>query len=548
MTNLDAVNDIIKKVAPQGDNVNNVMFISSTNINKKSETHSKDIEIFDWCLKQYQLKNSFINGQRNQFITALSHFCNEYGVSHQTCLNECLKRYIQSDFTANEIESTVQSVYKNHLVNHGTKQFVSKQEFIQQNKQTIKNETIIVPDFPIDIFPVEIQYFINELKGKKALPHDFICGAVLSAFSTASGKKFIIKHDNYDNFAGTWIALIGESGTNKSEPLKICYEPFAKHDRILYEKWINECIEHAAIKDNKTPKPLLKINKIDDITIETLYDCFNGNEHGLCSYVDELMGWILDMERYGNNSTQTKYLSIWNNIEVTYMRKTQKLRIDKPFLNVVGGIQPDLLKDLANGNRAKDGTIYRILSFYPDRVLQSKKSGILDENLLKDYENYIFKLLLTDFDFWESGLQTKSKLVYIRQGDAAKLFESYIEKLRNRLNSLPECAERKYISKLQIYLYRFALLLHLIKHAVNDFPYGYIEKDSIEGAIKLVEYFLQTSKKVGEIISNPKSEITEKDVLLFIRAKTGHEYKAILEFMKSEVNEGTFRQWKNRIK
>ena len=190
----------------------------------------------------------------------------------------------------------------------------------------------------------------------------------------------------------------------------------------------------------------IQTHKVDDITIETLYDCFVGNDHGLCSYVDELMGWILDMERYGNNSTQTKYLSMWTNADITYLRKSQKARISKPLLNVVGGIQTDLLKDLASGNRAKDGTIYRILACFPERVMQTKKIGILNEELLKNYESYIYKLLFTEYDFWENGGQSKPKLVYIQQGEARQLFESYFDKLMNRLNSLPECTERKCIA------------------------------------------------------------------------------------------------------
>jgi len=447
---------------------------------------------------------------------------------------------------------------------------IEKNEKTEPINQAKKSEPISTPKFPIEVFPIEIQYFINELIQKKAFPHDFICGSILSAFSTACGKKFQLKHNNYLNYAGTWIALVGESGTNKSEPLETCFEPLKNIDNELYKDYENKMIEFENYmeltpkekKANKVYKPLFKTHVVDDITIETLYDYFVGNNHGLCSLQDELMTWVMDLERYGSKSTQTKFLSIFSNKAINYGRKNQKLRINKPFLNLVGGIQTSLLKDFANGNRDKDGTLYRFLFCFPDKLFKNKPIGEINENIYKNYKTYIEKLLFTEFGTWEeSGDKTKPQLIYIDKKEASPIFEKYLDKLRDRLNSLPECYERKFIAKYDIYFYRLTLLLHLIKFAVSDgesvpnftnsdgeFAPGFIEKDTVLNAIKLIDYFFTTAFKVGKEISNSQTEISEKEMLIHLRKKTNREYKEILEFTNSKVNENTFISWLNRSK
>jgi len=91
------------------------------------------------------------------------------------------------------------------------------------------------------------------------------------------------------------------------------------------------------------------------------------------------------------------------------------------------------------------------------------------------------------------------------------------------------------------------LLLQLLFWASGEADNKQVELFAVEGAIKMVDYFHINALKVYETIgNNSKIEITEKDLLLLIRKKTGHEYKKILDFLKSNVNENTFRSWKKR--
>jgi hypothetical protein len=468
--------------------------------------------------------------------------------------------------TAPEVRRIIESVYRNKNNVFNSKPYKPKSEYIAKNigsngtlpKKELKeynteNEVTKIPPFPIEAFPVEIQYFITELYAKKAIPIDYTCGAILAAFSTAIGKKFSLKHDNYYNYAGLWIAIVGNSGTNKTEPMRICFEPLKNHDSKLYETYLNQLEEFENYEASnkreqknltKVSAPLFKSYVLDDVTIEALYECLYANDSGLCLHQEELIGFIMDLERYGNKSTITKFLSFWSNITFSYVRKLKKQRIEKPFVNIAGGIQPDLLKTLAGANRSKDGTINRFLYCYPDRVNQGKPTGVLDESILENYSQYIIKLLNFEFDLWPDSMKlTKSHLIYLNK-EASIIFDSFNDQLRAKINSLPECSERQFISKLQLYLYRISLLLHLIEFSVSDLqaPPPMINGETMKGVVKIIKYFLLNSEKISNEIGADNG-LTEKNLLIELRLRTGRSYTEILEFLKSNVKEDLFRKW-----
>lgn len=434
-----------------------------------------------------------------------------------------------------------------------------------------KNDIIseITDSFPVDVFPDALQSYINEIYGRKSIPKEFMAGSFLSAFSTAAGKKFKLRHNNYDNYAGTWIALVGLSGTGKSEPIKIAYKPIKDVDNERFmeyeekEKEYNE-YQNLSKKDKKTfegqkDKPYANINVFEDATLERLFVAMAQNINGICNIHDELMSWVNDLERYGNRSVQSKWLSIWSNASLTYMRKDKDLNIPDPFVNLIGGLQKDLIQDFSKEKRSKDGTLHRLNYCMPDTIRQAMPSNTpISEQAEKEYENAVLRLLKHKTEFWEDSGKMKPYLFKIEDGAAAELFRDKYKYLVDRLNSLPENEERKFISKLQIYLYRYSLLLHLIKYAYSQpenmfedkpaSPPEYITYDSVLGAVKLIGYFHKQALKVAEIVEkNSIQSVSEKSVLIWLRQKTEREYNEILKFAKSDVKAATFRQWINRL-
>ncbi|MDA9111000.1 primase C-terminal domain-containing protein, partial [Bacteroidia bacterium] len=76
-------------------------------------------------------KESFVSGNRNNYISRLAGAYNRYGISISRAESDLLS-YVQEDFTAEEIKAIVNSIYRNTIW-HNTAQFkVNKKEKKEQ--------------------------------------------------------------------------------------------------------------------------------------------------------------------------------------------------------------------------------------------------------------------------------------------------------------------------------------------------------------------------------------------------------------------------------
>jgi hypothetical protein len=120
----------------------------------------------------------------------------------------------------------------------------------------------------------------------------------------------------------------------------------------------------------KPNKPALERSVVVDATTEALATILARNERGLLMVSDELTGWVERMNAYrgGKGSDRQFYLSCWSGETAIVDRKSQSepTIIRHPFLNVLGGIQSDLLAVLADARRRADGFMDRILFSFPE--------------------------------------------------------------------------------------------------------------------------------------------------------------------------------------
>jgi hypothetical protein len=95
------------------------------------------------------------------------------------------------------------------------------------------------------------------------------------------------------------------------------------------------------------------------------------NPRGLLLERDELVGWVKAMDQYrsgGKGADRQFWLSTWSNRPVSVDRKSQEgpVRVLKPFVSVIGSIQPTVLSELTE-NR-EDGMLERFLVVYPEPI------------------------------------------------------------------------------------------------------------------------------------------------------------------------------------
>lgn len=463
---------------------------------------------------------SFAPGSRNSFVSRLAYACNRYGIQENETLNRLLS-YSELGFDESEIKAIVKSAYK-HTEWFNISAFkVCDTEAAKCNlpdessiyaKESLKND-IKTPLLPIHGFPTKLQELILECATVYGTPRDFWATSILQATAIAMGSTMEIK-DKYSNGPLLWIALVAPSGMGKSEPLDLALKPIFEADIKLQEEYNIAKKEYDAImelssKERKAqgidiPKePQRKQYIIIDSTPEALMEAHSINLRGLAIFRDEIAGMILDYGRYSRSGEVQNMLSSYSEKIYKVTRKNSESRaIKKPFIPIIGGIQPGRLNLMAKDDRAVDGFMQRFLFAYPDDLVKPEyNEAYLRETFKTYYRGYINHLL---------SISSDRKTILLSQ-EAKDLYKEFY----NRNTALFNAQKCEYLravyQKLEIAVLRIALILHVSNH-VEDEQYDIpIKAQTMSAAIDMIEYFRITAHKVYLQIGQAESSVDKLD-------------------------------------
>lgn len=385
-------------------------------------------------------------------------------------------------------------------------------------------------EFPIDAFPLKIQEIIKSLEGCLKYPTEYTGASILAVSSLAIGNSFeVMVKKGWNETCNLIVVIVGNAGANKSHPLKFALIPIkGKDDKSIFEfnkKWdeyemfFSISKKERNEKANDEPKkPILKKILCSDTTIEALAEIHHYNKRGIGLYVDELMSWLKNFNRYNKGSEQEFWLSSWSKAPINIDRKSsmKSLLISKPFITVVGTLQTKLLDELAKDNRNKNGFIDRILFVFSNKEKKeywSEKE--LPEEIEKKYVSIINKLLDLEQNINKYG-NPVSQSIMLNPDAKKELFEW--QKINTDIvNELRDEDISGIYSKMEIYVPRLALVLQMLSWACGEAGCEEINYESTIGAIKLAEYFKKTAENVNFLIncSNPIAKLPKDKQLLY---------------------------------
>lgn len=472
-------------------------------------------EIYHNLVKWLNKKETFITGNRNNYVMQLVCACNRYGIpQHETESN--LLYFVQDDFTESEIKATIKSIYKNTSY-HNTQQF----EITKPYDFTPIEEKKEVPNAPtinINGFPEYLQSFINEYTDVYNVPSDYIKGSVIFSTALAIGNKMELK-TKYDNIPLLWMAIVGNVSSGKTDPLKTCLSYFNERDSIAYKEYkvgLNEFEQYEQLnkKEKETSAP---VNKpyyfqylLNDYTPEALYNAHAINNRGICIYRDELKGWLDDFGRYSKSGEQSTMLSTYYRQPMQINRASKEpINIDKPSIYVSGGIQPDILKDLAKDNRAENGFLSRMMFVYPDvdtKQYYNKKR--LNDETLKTYHNYL------------NAFATITETLNITLSDEAEaLYKKWFNDNTDKTNKEPKAYLKGVYGKLDVISFRLAIVVQGMDYVCNHNTSLEITEKSMQTALEWTEYFRATSLKVyNKIFADDTPSLNKTDVAKYCKS------------------------------
>jgi len=370
--------------------------------------------------------------------------------------------------------------------------------------------------FPFEIFPTAIQQLIEQGYKTKGFNKEYLSAGILSICATGIGNTVSLYNGSYTSKPIFWISIIGSRGTGKTHPLDFAIKPIEDKDDEKYKEYKQLFSEYEK-NEGKGKRPKYSKFILKDFTPEKLADTLQYNEKGILIFQDELMRWINSFDKYAKGGDQQMYLDLFNGSGLTVDRVTKEpIRVEQTNVNILGGMQPEVLKGIAKNNRSEDGFLDRFLFVYPDNVEPILFSGLdIDQLQVDNYFKLINNLLNTPVMTIKAST---SNIEVFKQWQHKKVIECYNDQL-----------ERSIQAKLETYVWRLALVIEMMQQASIATYTPIIRNDSIEKAITLVEYFRYNALKVHDRIlsKNHLQDLTPIQLDL---------YKALpLEFKRADV-------------
>src|SRR5512135_190834 len=244
---------------------------------------------------------------------------------------------------------------------------------------------IALPAYPVALLPDALRQLV--LSGASAgLPTELVAGAGLGVASMVSMPARILPDRDIDTWqepSTLWIVLLGQTGAGKTPALTLARRALSRLEEdadaayaLDQEAWVLARDEAKKTKEEfSTPPPKRRQITVDDITIEAFLGDLAANDGRLSVLADELRTHVRSMGRYrqrGDGGEHARWLNLWAGQRVQYRRKTGdvRVRINRPVVPVLGGLQPHLLGELGDD---EDGSRARwLLHYTPQALLKTR--------------------------------------------------------------------------------------------------------------------------------------------------------------------------------
>ncbi|WP_242093609.1 YfjI family protein [Aestuariivivens sediminicola] len=367
--------------------------------------------------------------------------------------------------------------------------------------------------FPVEVFPKAVQEIITDTNQCLNFPIDFIGASILYAVSVSIGNTHRVEiKKGWQENAVLYLSIVGRAGTNKSHPVSFALQPIEQRDNMKFQEYQNEKREYDNISSltkkereqqgyNEPVKPIWEQHLVTDFTPEALTDVHKFNKRGIGVYADELATWFKNFNRYNKGSEEQFWLSVWSGKAIRINRKTSEpTYITKPFISVIGTIQPKVLNELAD-NRTENGFLDRLLFVAPKNLKKPYWSETeLNPVIFENWQTIVSRLLDLSILQDETGCPQPEVLRFTPE--AKQVLFDWQRELTDQSNKPENEAIGGINAKIEMYAIRLALILQMIRYACNEDNKQAVGIEAVQGALKLVEYFKRTAIKVHSIVNN----------------------------------------------
>jgi len=403
--------------------------------------------------------------------------------------------------------------------------------------------------FPIDVFPESLQGYLREVASSIGCPPDYVGVSMLTVAGSAIGNSRALKlKPSWFVSPRLYMANVGSPGSGKSPALDQVRKPLntgttraADKDRAEHDKPEKESVDETASEAPSQPngtdrtddprrlaaeldKRLPKVTVESDVTKEALIEDLAANDRAVLLIADELVGWVKNMNAYrgGRGDDREFFQSCWSGSRVTNKRKKEgRIVVDRPFLSVLGGIQPDLLEGLVAKRRPADGFIDRILFAYPpEPPVRTWSKGVepATEKIWEDTVHGLFELEMET----DSATLTRGPRIERWTARAEAIWESWFN--ANAAETIAEAFPRSLKGpwdKMPSNAARLILIVHFLRLVSGEVGSEEVDEESVRRGIRLANYFKAHARRVRRQLESTHEDARTLRVIAWIKKKGG---------------------------
>ncbi len=313
--------------------------------------------------------------------------------------------------------------------------------------------------FPLEAFPAPIGEFIRAVAESHVvdpsmcgLPALGVAGAAMGgAWRLQLKGRFLVP-------PALWVAIVANSGTNKSGPLREIVAPLRKNLTV-----------------DQIPDPMLNPQGqavVSDATLEAVVVRLRDAPRGLLVFRDELAGWVKGFNAYrkGGGADEAAWLEFWGGGEYTVDRKTavERIHSDAALAGVLGGIQPKVLVDCFDPAKFASGLVPRILITCPPQTEMFWSEAEVDPAAEARWHSAITWLRTTPFVALDANAGRYLPRVARFSTEARACYAAFHNAMELEIHQTTDENARAFISKARLQAARLALIHHGLRLACED--------------------------------------------------------------------------------
>lgn len=390
--------------------------------------------------------------------------------------------------------------------------------------------------FPIDAFPTFCQDMMKAYQFCFGAAPDHYGLAILSVAGAVLGNAVWAVERGNTHPPLLYSVIVDKPGRGKTPIVREVLRPVVKIEQRYREAHAEALRKHreanADNKGNTPPPPVGKEIILNDFTLESVYKVLQANPRGVIVFRDEVAGWLNSMNAYKTKGGDEQFwLENYNSglVKINRQKADRALFVRNCFASVIGTTQPAILAQFAEGNKAYNGFLARILFSFPEdteKITYNNRQP--DSTFREKWEQIITRIYglpcesssaaddLDDASIEPTLIGLSSK--------AAQLYQDYYDTIAKQVNESEDEIEQAVLTKFDSHVLRLALILTFLNWAeapakkvsgvevdmsMEELKRMQITEDAMSGAIRLANYFRATVLKVVGRLASPIEQLPE---------------------------------------